>query len=106
MTRTAYLVHLVSWATPVLALQLVVLAARDGRRAPGVVARLLPAVAGVSAWLVAADAVAVRAGLWRFAPELHLGVSVAGVPVEEVLFFVASNLLVALGVALVGGARR
>jgi lycopene cyclase domain-containing protein len=103
--RTAYLVHVLAWALPLLAVQIGVLVARDGRRAIASVRAVAPAVLGVSAWLSLADAVAVAAGIWRFGPGLS-GVALAGLPVEEVLFFVVSNGLVAGGVLLFGGGVR
>ena len=47
-----------------------------------------------------ADHLAISAGIWSFGEGRHLGVYLGAVPVEEVLFFVLTSLLVSLGVAL------
>lgn len=67
--------------------------------APGASARV-DGTAAARVWLVAADHLAIDAGIWRFGAGLHLGVHIGAVPIEEVLFFLVTNLLVALGLAL------
>lgn len=104
--RAAYLVHLLVWAAPLLALQVVFLVRRYGRDTPRVLRALLPPALVVTAWLSAADHWAIRAGIWRFGPGRHLGWYLGAVPVEEVLFFLLTNLLVVFGVALLDGIGR
>jgi lycopene cyclase domain-containing protein len=67
--------------------------------APGASARV-DGAAAARVWLVAADHLAIDAGIWRFGAGLHLGVHIGAVPIEEALFFLVTNLLVALGLAL------
>jgi lycopene cyclase domain-containing protein len=97
---TAYLVHLLAWGLPVLGLQLAVLVWRYRDRTSEVLRAVLPPALVVSAWLVAADHLAIRAGVWEFPQGKHLGVYLGAVPLEEALFFLVTNLLVVLGLAL------
>jgi len=97
---TAYLVHLLAWGLPVLGLQLAVLVWRYRERTRDVLRAVLPPALGVSAWLVAGDHLAIRAGVWEFGAGKHLGIYLGAVPLEEALFFLVTNLLVVLGLAL------
>jgi len=97
---TAYLTHLLAWGLPVLGLQLAVLAWRYRDRTPAVLRAVLPPALVVSAWLVATDHLAIRAGVWEFGEGKHLGIYLGAVPLEEALFFLVTNLLVVLGLAL------
>lgn len=97
----AYLFHLLVWGLPVLVLQLGLLFAHAGpARARRVLVAVVPPALGASAWLTVADLLAIDAGIWRFGEAKLLGVELWKVPVEELLFFVLSNLLIALGLAL------
>lgn len=104
--RLSYLWHLGVWATPVLAVQVAALW-WTSPWAAGAVSRatVLPVVA-VTSWLVAADHVAISAGVWRFGPEKIVGLRLGAVPIEEVLFFLITNTLVALGTILLDGLAR
>ncbi|MCW5892837.1 MAG: lycopene cyclase domain-containing protein [bacterium] len=104
MGRWSYLLHLVLWAVPVLIGQLVLLRWRY-RQDTGRVLRAigLPVVV-VTAWLVLADRIAIGTGVWTFGEGRTLGVTVDGVvPLEEALFFLVTNALVAVGLALLEG---
>jgi lycopene cyclase domain-containing protein len=94
----SYLLHLGVWAAPMLALQAAVLAWTGGSMR----AALVP-VAAVTAWLVAADHVAISAGVWHFDEAKILGLRIGAVPVEEVLFFLVTNALIAGGTILLDG---
>lgn len=98
--RWAYLVHLLAWTLPLLAGQLALLVWRYRAGTGRVLRAVVPPALVVTGWLVAADHLAIDRGLWRFGPGLHLGVRLGAVPVEEVLFFLVTNLLVAFGLAL------
>jgi len=104
--RWAYLVHLLAWALPVLLGQLVLLRWRYRDDTPRVLRAVLPPALAVTAWLVAADHLAIAAGIWRFGPGLHLGLRLGAVPIEEAIFFLITNLLVAVGLALLVPDRR
>ena len=98
--RYSYLVHLLAWGVPVIAVQAVMLA-RWHRAHLGALFRTLAVpVAVATVWLTAADHVAISHGVWFFGQGLHLGVYLGAVPIEEALFFLITNSLVALGMAL------
>lgn len=100
--RYTYLILELAWAVPVLTLQWIV-GWRDLWRArrTWLVAVLLPSV-----YLSLADGVAIRNGIWIFQQRLILGINVGGVPIEEVVFFLATNALVVQSVILVAARLR
>ncbi len=51
-------------------------------------------------YLSAADALAIRWGIWHIAPDQSTGWKIAGLPVEEILFFLLTSLLLANGYML------
>lgn len=56
---------------------------------------------GVSTlYLCTADRIAIGAGVWTIGPETSTGWLVAGLPVEEALFFALTNMLVVAGAML------
>jgi lycopene cyclase domain-containing protein len=95
MNRADYLVHL-AWSLPFLALQVALGGARlrDGRRTIG------RAVALTTLWLSLADDVAIRQGIWVFGAGHLCGLRLDVVPVEEILFFALTALLVSQAVIL------
>jgi len=99
-SRWAYLIHLVAWALPIILVQLMALVSHYKERSGAVLRAVLPPALLVGAYLSAADHLAISAGIWKFGEGKHLGVYVGAVPLEEVLFFVMTSLLVSLGVAL------
>lgn len=109
MGRWTYLAHLFVWAGPVLLGQLVLLRWRYKEDTGRVLRAIGLPIVVVTAWLVLVDRVGVGSGIWVFGPGLTLGVTVDGVvPVEEALFFLVTNALVGVGLALLEGfgARR
>ena len=101
--RFAYLVHLLGWGLPLLAAQFVAVIARHRRETPAILRAVLPPALLVTVWLVIGDHFAIAAGVWRFGAGKHLGVYLGQVPLEEVLFFLLTNLFVALGLVLLAG---
>lgn len=99
-SRWAYLTHLLVWALPVILLQLGALALHYKERTGAVLRAVLPPAFLVGGYLAAADHLAISAGIWNFGEGRHLGIYVGAVPLEEVLFFVMTSLLVSLGLAL------
>ena len=88
--RWHYFVLLVGWAGPLIALQWIV-----GWRAFGHNLRAVfvpPLVA--TAFFTVCDSAAVRSGIWFFDEKQILGLKVLGLPLEEVLFFLLTSLLV------------
>jgi lycopene cyclase domain-containing protein len=98
--RTAYLVHLLVFGLPVLGLQVLLLAKAFGPRLGALFRAVLPPALLVTAWLVLADEFAIAGGVWAFGQTKQLGLYLGHVPVEEALFFLLTNLLVACGVPL------
>lgn len=99
-SRWAYLIHLMAWALPLILLQLVALVRHYKERTGAVLRAVLPPAFLVGGYLSVADHLAISAGIWNFGEGKHLGVYVGAVPLEEVLFFVMTSLLVSLGLAL------
>jgi lycopene beta-cyclase len=91
-----YLGLLLAWVGPPLALQQALCGdlLRPRRATRALLA--LPVVL----WLCAADRLALADGIWRISPELSTGVLLAGLPLEEALFFLLSGWLVADGLLL------
>ena len=85
------------WALPPIALQLAVGAdiLWHHRRS------VLLTLASATAYLAAADFLAIGAGVWTIDPAQSLNVFIAGVlPVEELVFFLLTNTLVVFGLTL------
>jgi lycopene beta-cyclase len=95
-TRGVYLGLILVWAAPVLGAQWF-LVAPGVLRAPRLFA---VAVAVPTLYLWAADRIAIGAGIWNISPEYTTGLHLLGLPIEEALFFLATNLLVVQGVLL------
>lgn len=49
-------------------------------------------------WLV--DAIAIRSGTWTIDPAQTTGLTIAGLPIEEMLFFFMTNLIIVFGITL------
>jgi lycopene cyclase domain-containing protein len=91
-----YLGLLLPWALPVVALQWVAgHAALRRRLAPLLLGTLLP-----TAYLVGSDAVALSQGIWTIHRDRVVGVFLGNVPIEEALFFLLTDLMVAQSVIL------
>ncbi len=85
------------WALPPITLQVAVGAQVLWARRHAVLAGLLP----MTLYLCAADALAIRAGVWHIAEAQSLGLFLVGLPIEEGVFFLLTNMLVVFGVTLV-----
>lgn len=99
-SRWAYLLHLLAWAVPFILLQLGLLVHHFRGRTWAVLRAVLPPALVVGTYLVVADHLAIRVGIWNFGEGKHLGVYVAGVPLEEILFFLLTSVMVSLGLTL------
>ena len=91
-----YLGLLLPWAIPVLALQWAVGHAVLRTR----LGTVLVATVVASAYLVGADWVAISQGIWTIHGDRVLGPTIGRVPVEEALFFLFTDLMVAQSVVL------
>jgi lycopene cyclase domain-containing protein len=104
--RFAYLTHLLAWSLPVLSAQVALLVWRHRGHVRPLLVAISPPVLWVTLWLSAADHWAIGQGLWHFGENQHLGWRVGAVPLEEVLFFLVTNALVAMGLTLFSSVRR
>jgi lycopene cyclase domain-containing protein len=104
MQRWTYLFHLVGWTAPIFAAQWILVRPilRQNLREV-ILASLIGTV-----FFSAIDSIAVRAAIWFFDPRQILGVFIGPLPLEEVLFFFLTSLLVSqsLVVLLPVGYRR
>lgn len=62
---------------------------------------LLPSVAVPTIYLSAADGIAIRSGIWALHGTRLVGLYVGDVPLEEVLFFFLTNLMITQTIVLV-----
>ncbi|MCY1074209.1 lycopene cyclase domain-containing protein [Archangium lansingense] len=99
-SRWAYIIHLLAWAVPFIVLQLGFLMHHFKGRTWAVLRAVLPPALVVGTYLAVADHLAIRVGIWNFGEGKHLGVYVAGVPLEEILFFLLTSVMVSLGLTL------
>jgi lycopene cyclase domain-containing protein len=100
MGQLTYLLLELVWAVPVIAGQWA-LGHRALRRHWRV---LLIGVAVPTLYFSAADALAIRVGIWTLNPELTLGLRVGGLPLEEAVFFFVTNVMVVQGLILLEAA--
>ncbi|QDE88240.1 hypothetical protein BHS06_04325 [Myxococcus xanthus] len=102
-TKWAYLIHLLGWTLPVIAFQLVMLIRHYKERSGAVLKAVLPPAFIMGLYLSIADHLAISTGIWNFGEGKHLGVYLGVVPLEEVVFFLITSVLVSLGLALFTG---
>ncbi len=96
-----YLVWLLGCAGPILVGQWIVygkVLAAEWRAVFG-------AAALVGVYLSAVDGLAIADRVWEFSPALTLGVRIGPVPIEEILFFLLTSLLVTQSMTLFADAR-
>jgi lycopene cyclase domain-containing protein len=93
----SYLALILVWALPPVALQLAYGADILWRQRQVVVlAILVPTL-----FLSLADSLAITTGIWTISPQLSLGILLGGVlPIEEFIFFLSTEILVAFGMTL------
>lgn len=93
---TFYLGAILAWGGPVLALQWAV----GWRYLVAVRRHVALAVGAPTLYLWVADWVALREGIWIISDRYTTGLGVAGLPVEEMTFFLTTNLFVVQGLVL------
>ena len=94
--ETTYLGALLAWAGPVFAIQW-------GFGWPYLVERWRTIVVGAglpTVYLCAADFIAITLGIWELSPAYTTGLTLAGLPIEEALFFLCTNLFVVQGLVM------
>lgn len=95
-TAGVYMGLILVWAAPVLAAQWI-FAGPAVVRAPWLCAT---AVGVPTLYLWVADRVAIGLGIWTISPEYTTGLHLFGLPMEEALFFLVTNILVVQGILL------
>lgn len=100
--RWHYFLHLVVWAGPLILLQWVIGWRVFWRNLRAV---FIPPLIAVL-FFGACDSVAIKAGIWFFDPRQTLGWGVGGLPLEEMLFFLLTSLLVTQSLLLLLPARH
>ncbi len=96
MGQWTYLGTELIWALPIIVLQWVL--AREILWAQ--LRLLLGAVLIPTLYLSLADALAIRVGIWSLNPELTLNVWIGGLPLEEAVFFLLTNVMVVQGILM------
>jgi lycopene beta-cyclase len=91
-----YLGLILVWAAPVLALQWPFIAGAVSAAPRSFAAAVL--VPTLYLWV--ADRIAIGSGIWSISAEYTTGLHLFGLPVEEAVFFLVTNLLVVQGVLL------
>lgn len=95
--RSTYLIFELSWALPVVLLQWAA-----GWKTLRARARALAlAVLIATIYLSCTDGIAISQGIWTLHANRITGLRVANVPVEEIIFFLLTNLMVVQSVLLV-----
>jgi lycopene cyclase domain-containing protein len=97
-----YLGLILAWTAPVLALQLYV-----GRSTLWTHRHiLLWAVAVPTLYLWVCDRLAIGLGIWNISERFTTGIALIGLPIEEAVFFLITNLMVVQGLLLLRNAAR
>ncbi len=96
MGHFTYLLLELAWALPAIAGQWAL-----GHRLLRARWRVLVLGAALpTCYLSAADALAIRIGIWTLSPELTLGLSIGALPLEEAVFFLVTNIMVVQGLIM------
>jgi lycopene beta-cyclase len=95
--RSTYLIFELSWALPVILLQWAV----GWKTLRSRVRALALAVLLATVYLSCTDGIAISQGIWTLHASRITGIRVANVPVEEIIFFLLTNLMVVQSVLLV-----
>ncbi len=94
---TFYLGSLLLWAGPILAIQWAFGITYLLREVPRLVA---VALAVPTLYLCVADRIAIDLGIWSISEVYTTGLTIAGLPIEEALFFLLTNVFLVQGIVL------
>ena len=94
--RSLYLGLILAWASPVLAFQW----AFGGDLLSGVARVRALAITTLTVYLWLADRLAIGLDIWQISPQYTTGLSILGLPLEEALFFLITNVMVVEGLLL------
>lgn len=97
-----YLALELGWAIPVLLVQWAV----GYRILTKSLLLLLVGALVPTVYLSLADSVALSQGIWRIEPQRIIQVYIGNVPVEEIIFFLVTNLMIVQSVILIGLPRE
>ena len=92
-----YLALLMAWALPPLLLQVAFGGDILWHYRKLILWTLIP----VTVYLCVADALAIESGTWTINPEQSVNIFVGGLPLEEIIFFFMTNVLISVGITLV-----
>jgi lycopene cyclase domain-containing protein len=97
-----YLALILSWALIPVLIQLafgadILLAERR---------RLIPAIAFPTLYLWLVDALAIQSGTWTIDPAQTTGIKLGPLPMEEMLFFLMTNVIISFGITLMLSEQR
>lgn len=96
--HVTYLALELAWGLPIIGIQWLL-----GHDVLALRARLLTvATIAPTAYLCLADGVAIHAHIWALSPSRLIGVYTFGLPIEECVFFLITNLMIVQTVVLVG----
>jgi lycopene cyclase domain-containing protein len=93
---TLYLGLITAWAAPILLLQWML----GYKRLMRDLKTWVPVAALATLYLGSADLYAISSGIWEISERYTTGFHIAGLPIEEGLFFLVTNLLVTWGLLL------
>lgn len=91
-----YLGLILVWAMPVIAFHWAV----GGRQLSALPGKLALAILPPTLYLSAADLFAINAGIWDITTGTSTGITLLGLPVEEFLFFLLTNVMIVQGLVL------
>ncbi len=97
-----YLGLILAWTAPVLALQLFVGRSMFWTHRHA----LLWAVSVPTLYLWVCDRLAIGLGIWHISDRFTTGIALVGLPIEEAVFFLVTNLMVVQGLLLFRSAAR
>jgi lycopene cyclase domain-containing protein len=92
-----YIALLLAWALPPLMLQV----GFGGDILWHYRKLILLTIIPVTVYLCVADAIAIESGTWTINPEQSVNFFVGGLPVEEIVFFFVTNVMITVGTTLV-----
>ncbi len=95
-TSSFYLGLILAWATPIVILQYII----GGRHTLKNINIFLYCTIPPTLYLWAADYYAIQDGIWEISKEYTIGIQVGVLPVEEMVFFLVTNIMVVQGLLL------
>ena len=63
-------------------------------------AQLLLTILPATIYLWVVDAIAIYSGVWTIDPKQTLGIKIGPLPIEEMVFFLVTNMMISFGITL------